>query len=229
MPGSAYPAAVDEPAEPSCCTPADARVARRFDARAAQWADGEPFPAMVPVSAALLSLLDDAGASNPSVLELGCGTGALSVALLSAGVTNVSGVDLSPQSLGVAERRAASAGFADRASFVAGNAASVALVAHDWVILDRSLCCFADAPALLESALSAARRRIALSVPESRGWRGLLNHLIWRVENLWDRISGGCPGYVHDLRRIETRLARAGFKRQRSKRIGLWFAGVYER
>jgi SAM-dependent methyltransferase len=220
---------MDDPIEPSCCTPADARVARRFDARAAQWADADEFSTMVPVSAALLSLLDDAGAIRPSVLELGCGTGALSVALLTAGAASVSGVDLSPASIRVAERRAASAGFQDRASFVAGNAASLELAPHDWVVLDRSLCCFADAPALLDSALSAAGRRIALSVPESRGWRGLLNRVMWRAENLWDRVSGGCPGYVHDLRRMEARLAGAGFTRRRSVRVGLWHAGVYDR
>ena len=184
---------------------------------------------MVPVSARLMSLLSDAGEVAPSVVELGCGTGALSVALLAAGAARVSGVDLSPRSIAVAQRRAAAAGFGDRASFSAGNATTLSLGSHDWVILDRSLCCFADAPALIDAALAAGRSRIALSVPESRGWRGLLNRVLWRAENAWDRISGGCPGYVHDLRRIEARLAGAGFMPGRTAHAGLWYAGTYDR
>ena len=94
---------------------------------------------------------------------------------------------------------------------------------------DRSICCFPEADGLLDAALRASPERIALSVPESRGWRGLLNRILWHVENLWDLVSGGCPGYVHDLRGIERRLAQAGLTPLRSGRIGLWFCGVYQR
>lgn len=220
---------MDKRVEQSCCTPADERVARRFDARAAEWVDADGFPAMIAVSQRLCTLLDDVAATTPTIVELGCGTGGLSVALLHRGADRVTGIDLSPGSVSVARRRATAAGVADRATFMIGNGTAVSLTVHDWVILDRSLCCFADAPALLDAALSAAGTRIALSVPESRGWRGLANRVIWGMENLWDRISGGCPGYVHDLQRIEARLGAAGFKRSRSARIGLWYAGIYDR
>ena len=214
-----------------CSTPADELVAHRFDLRAGRWTDADTFPQMVGVSAGLLGALADIVDRRPTVLELGCGSGALSVALLSAGASRVTGIDLSPASIELARRRAAGAGVADLASFSVGNAATERLERHDWVILDRSICCFHDARRLVDAAMGAAGSRIAISVPESRGWRGTLNRIEWGAENLWDHVSGGCPGYVHDLRRIEAQLRSAGFAPapSRSSHVGLWHVGVYER
>lgn len=226
---------MDEPTEETpaaCCSnPADELIAHRFDRRSSRWTDTHAFPAMVAVSTGLFGLLDDAADQRPSVLELGCGSGALAAALLAAGAARLSGLDLSPVSIDLARRRVAAAGVADRTRFSVGNAVTDKLERHDWVVLDRSICCFRDRPRLVDAAIAAAGSRIALSVPESRGWRGIVNRAIWTGENIWDRVSGGCPGFVHDLRRIEEQLAAAGFRpvSQRIAHVGLWYAGVYDR
>jgi SAM-dependent methyltransferase len=215
--------------EPDCCAPSvDPRIARQFDVRYEGWTDDEGFPDLVDVSARILDLVRDATLRRPSILELGCGTGALSVALLEMGAERVTGVDLSPASVEIARRRAASAGVGDSAAFRAGNAADAA-EEHDWVVLDRVVCCYGDVDGLVETAISCARDRIVISGPESRGWRGLINRPLWAAECLWDRLKGGCRGYVHDLRRVERRLADSGFRRAKTGRVGLWFVGVYER
>lgn len=212
-----------------CCTPFDPRVARRFDRGASAWT-GDVFPSMVDVSAVMLDRLRDAPLDRPTVLEIGCGTGAVSVALLEMGAARVTGVDLSPVSLEVARRRANAAGFGDHASFIVGDAASVALDPHDWVVMDRVICCDAHVDALLDRALGAARSRIALSVPDSHGWRGVLNRPMWAAEGAWDRLTGGCPGYVHSVRHIARRLRDAGFAEAPGRRhAGLWYVGVFER
>jgi SAM-dependent methyltransferase len=213
----------------ACCAPADPRIARRFDAIAGDWADAEEFPEMVDVSAALLDLLRDAPTRRPTVLELGSGTGGLSVALLEMGAERVTGIDLSPSSVALAERRAAAAGLADQATFQTGDAAEAHAAAHDWVVLDRVICCFGDPDRLVATAVAAAGERIALTAPESRGWRGVVNRPLWAAENLWDLLRGGCRGFVHDLRRVEHRLAEAGFVPATTTRVGLWHVGVYER
>jgi len=213
-----------------CCAPApDPRIARQFDAKVAEWADLDEFPELVDVSGAILDLLRDAPLRRPSVLELGCGTGGLGVALLEMGAPRLTGVDLSAQSVEIARRRAAATGHAERATFEVGNAAEAAAQRHDWVVLDRVICCYDDVERLVRRAIELAGERIVLSVPESRGWRGLVNRPLWMAEYAWDRWWGGCRGYVHDLRRIERSLAAAGFRQSGSARIGLWFAGVYDR
>ena len=226
-PPSSDPARDRPPA--ACCAPADPRIARRFDEIANEWADTDELPEMVDVSAGLLDLLRDAPMRRPSVLEFGCGSGGLSVAMLEIGAARVSGVDLSASSVRLAEARAAEAGFGDQAIFRVGNAADAEVTPHDWVILDRVVCCFGEPDRLIERATKLATERIGLTAPESRGWRGWVNRPLWAADNCWDLVRGGCRGYVHDLRRLEERLADAGFRPRLTSRIGLWHVATYER
>ena len=222
------PTSTDDPT--ACCSPApDPRIARRFDRIAGDWIDAGDFPDMVDVSAGLLDLLRDATLQRPSVLELGSGTGALSVALLEMGASRTTGVDLSASSVEVARRRASNAGFDAQATIEVGNAADAAPDPHDWVILDRVICCFNEPDRLVRQATTFATDRIGITLPESRGWRGPVNHVLWRAESLWDLLQGGCRGYVHDVRRMERQLRQAGFERTNSRHVGLWYIGVYER
>jgi magnesium-protoporphyrin O-methyltransferase len=218
-------------ADSDCCVSRpDPRIARQFDERYAAWGNDEAFPDLVDVSGAILDLVRDATLRRPSVMELGCGTGALGVALLEMGASRLTGIDLSPASVDIAQRRAAAGGFADSAHFEVGNAAETAAEPHDWVVLDRVICCYGDVEGLVGRAIALARDRIAISLPESRGWRGLVNRPLWALEyHGWDRWHGGCRGYVHDVRRIERRLADAGFLPSGRDRVGLWHIGVYDR
>jgi magnesium-protoporphyrin O-methyltransferase len=220
------------PESPDCCPPgpvADPRIAEQFDARYTGWTPDEGFPELVDVSGAILDLCRDTALRRPSVLDLGCGTAALGVALLEMGASRLTGVDLSPASIDLARQRAEAGGFAEMSDFEVGNAADLQADPHDWVVLDRVICCYGDPDGLVSRAVDLARERIAIAVPESRGWRGLVNRPLWFAEFAWDRLQGGCRGYVHDLRRIERRLAAAGFVPAGSDRIGLWFIGLYNR
>lgn len=212
-----------------CCA-TDARIGRHFDRRLAeQTVNGVP-PSMVEVSIAMLGLLSDVAHERPRVLELGCGSGALAIALLEAGATSVHGIDLSPANVAAARQRAADAGMTERAVFEAADAAGVAAGKYDWVVLDRSLCCYAHVDVLVESAIRSAGRRICFSVPASRGWRGLVNRVGWTLENVptW-LLRRACPTFVHDIGRIEARLTAAGFTRRSDDAPGLWYVAVFER
>jgi magnesium-protoporphyrin O-methyltransferase len=186
---------------------------------------------MVDVSAMLLGLVDgDVADAAPSVLELGCGSGALAVALLKRGASRARGIDLSPGQLAVAVKRADAADVADRAAFTLGDAATADVDPADWVVMDRVICCYPHMAALLDQATRSARLRVCFTVPTSRGWRGLLNRIMWPAENIPLRFGRpGCPGFVHSLDKIERRLRDAGFTQARSERLGLWHAAVWDR
>ena len=205
------------------------RISRHFDNRIAELtADGE-LPAMVDVSEMLLGLLSDVASVATTVLELGCGSAALMTELVRRGAASADGIDLSPDMIAAARRRAAEADVADRSSFVQGDGALIPLEAHDWVVLDRVICCYPNVESLLANATRAATRRVAFSVPNSRGFRGLMNKIGWWLENVPTWLRGNaCPTFVHDINRIERILGRAGFARSRDARLGLWYAAVWD-
>lgn len=192
-------------------------------------AAGQTF-ALGPVSRRLLSRLADVADERPSVLELGCGPGALTMALLERGAARATGIDLSPESIDVARRRAAQTGAGDRSDFLVGDAASVALEPHDWVVLDKVICCYRDMEGLVAKSMAAAKHRYVFVVPDSRGVRGLLNRVWVWLENATNALRGRpCPGYVHDVRVIEDRLHQAGFRRVRAATFRLWYLATFER
>ena len=228
MPVNAEPG---PPPRAGCCEPLDPRIARHFDRKIRQRAANGALPALHAVSQRLLDALAvDASEAAPSVLELGCGGGALIIGLLERGATSATGVDLSTESLEVAGRRAEAAGLTDRTRFELGDGARVPLAPHDWVVLDRVLCCYPDLDRLLGNSVSAAQKRYAFSVPASSGWRGLANRLWIRLEDATEALRGRpCRGYVHDIETIEARLMDAGFHRTRRSVARLWYVAVFDR
>ncbi len=217
-------------ADDCCASVADPRIARHFDGDMVRHRGAGTLPEMVHTSRKLLELLSDVTALRPSVLELGAGSGALSVALLERGASRTDAVDLSPASVELARQRAEAAGVADRAAFSVGDGSVAALEPHDWVVLDRVICCYEHVDRLLANALGAARQRLAMSVPLSTGWRSVITKAIVTVENATNRLRGRpCPGFVHSVPMIERRLAAAGFSRVSVARVELWHVAVYER
>jgi SAM-dependent methyltransferase len=216
--------------EPGCACPTDARIARHFDAKvAARLATGQD-PGPVAVSQRLRDALVALDPMGRTVLELGCGRGGLLVQLVQAGASQATGVDLSAASIAAARNRFDKAHRSERADLSVGDAALVSLGPHDWVILDRVMCCYPDVERLLANTLPAARQIYAFTVPTSRGWRGVVARLGFWLENAWDTLSGRpCPGYVHSLDLIESRLATAGFRLRHRDRQRLWHIAVYER
>jgi magnesium-protoporphyrin O-methyltransferase len=187
-------------------------------------------PGLVAVSERLRDALLSLDPVDRTVLELGCGRGGLLLALAQGGLAGATGVDLSAASIDAARSRFEQAQLSERVRVSVGDAARVPLKPHDWVILDRVMCCYPDIERLLANTLPAARQIYAFTVPSSRGWRGVIARLVEWVENAWNSIRGRpCPGYVHDLDLIEEKLTAAGFRLRHRDRQRLWHVAVYER
>ena len=213
-----------------CECPTDSRIARYFDARVAERLAQCQDPGLVAVSERLSDALLSLDPTGKTVLELGCGRGVLLLGLVQAGVARATGVDLSPAGIAAARDRFEQAQLSERADLSVGDAARVSLEPHDWVILDRVMCCYPDVERLLANTLPAARQIYAFTVPTSRGWRGVIARLEEWFENAWNTLRGQpCPGYVHNLDLIEERLASAGFRLRHRDRQRLWHIAVYER
>lgn len=215
---------------PECACPADSDIARFFDAFTAERIAKGKDRALAPVSERLRDALISIGPTGRTVLELGCGRGGLLLSLVEAGATRATGLDLSPASIAVARARFGGADLGDRVELSTGDAARVELGAHDWVVLDRVICCYPDLDRLLSNTVPAARQLYAFSVPVSSGWLGAFARLAQVVEDAWNNLRRRpCPGFVHDVELIGKRLVDAGFRERLRGRYRLWHYAVFER
>lgn len=186
------------------------------------------------ITAALLSALDEAGLDGRSLLDVGCGTGDLALAALGRGARSVSGFDLGAGAISNARALAQERGLAERAAFEVGDGSQTALPKSDVVVLNRVVCCYPSADALLSNTLGAAGSVFALTAPVDRGLMGLYNRIFCWLGNGWYAIRAkkfrGFRVFVHDLAAIEDRIIREGFlPKARQQRRLVWDLRVYER
>ncbi len=217
----------DTPQRDECGCGCDvAPIAAHFDTKVRN--AGGALPPLHATTRGLLDLLGDP--KGQTVLELGCGRGGLLQNVLAAGASQVTGIDLSRTSIEIAQGRLANAGLAERARFEVGDGATVGLEPHDWVVLDRVICCYPDVETLIRNSATAARRTYAFAVPNSRGLRGTWARLTFFADNLLDRVRRNpCTGYVHDLDRLEAQLVAMGLRRTAHATRGTWYLAVFAR
>jgi magnesium-protoporphyrin O-methyltransferase len=216
----------DRPSEPgSCC----------FDDWVDHWEkQAKKKPTVAGVTAHLLDALEEAGLSGRTVLDVGCGIGDLALATLGRGAVRATGVDLSTRAIRHAAVLARERGLADRATFEVGDGSRLDLPEADVVVLNRVLCCYTDADALLQRTLAAAGSVYAFTAPVSGGPIGLANRSWTWIWNVVYRIRrkkyAGFQTYVHDLRDIDRRVRLAGFRpvRHEHRRV-VWDLAVYAR
>jgi SAM-dependent methyltransferase len=191
------------------------------------YAESTDWPA--DVSRILYERLGALGFAGRSVLEIGCGYGRLLIGSLVAGGSMGTGVELDAEALEQARERADDAGVAARATFVEGDGAQLELARHDFVVLDRVICCYPEADRLLARSLASTRLAYAMTVPESRGLRGAWNRVVYLFGGILDTIRGEERVYLHDVRRLERILAESGFRLEHRERLAKWHVGIYVR
>jgi magnesium-protoporphyrin O-methyltransferase len=201
------------------------RIAHHFDERFRDW---QP---VCPASTDLLfGWLEREGLAGSTVMDVGCGTGELIVRALDAGATRATGADLSSEAIAQATAQMREAGFEDRVDLRVGDAAVEVLEPHDVVVLDKVICCYPDAGALIARSTAAARRLYAFAVPESRGLWGLIARARWFVFDLVARLRGEYhPRFIHERTDVEAKVLAAGFRPLHTGRQFVWFVGVYAR
>ncbi|HEY0305104.1 MAG TPA: methyltransferase domain-containing protein [Longimicrobiales bacterium] len=118
----------------------------------------------------LLNAIDRAvRLKNKSTLEIGIGTGGLTVEMLKRGAKSAVGVDAINNQLQQAHLLALEAGVSDRLALKQGDATELSeqLPPSDVVVLDRVVCCYPDMVALLHTASTHARGAVAMSYPRA--------------------------------------------------------------
>src|SRR4030095_3953353 len=106
-------------------------------------------PTSAKVTASLLDAITEAGVTDRTVLDIGCGIGDLAIEVVTRGAASGMGDDLSPKGIEEALKLAASRGVGNRMRFEVGDGAKLDLPAADIVVINRVVCCYPDNDHLL--------------------------------------------------------------------------------
>ncbi len=162
------------------------------------------------------------------LLDIGGGIGVISKELAGTGVASATIVEASPAYLEVARREAGSQYGTRPTQFILGDFAVIAdtLPCADVVTLDRVVCCYPDAEALLQQAAARARQLLAFTYPRDRWYVRTLIVL----ENFWLRLTGKeFRAFVHAPERMGAVLEAAGLVRATRRETLVWTLDLYRR
>jgi magnesium-protoporphyrin O-methyltransferase len=181
-----------------------------------------------PSTRRLLDALVAEGVEGATLLDIGGGVGVVQLELLAAGAARSTDVDASSAYLAAAEDEAFQRGVSDRASFLHGDFVVVADAVEpaDIVTLDRVVCCYPDARALIGGSAAKARRLYGLVHPVDRWWTRLLA----TVGNLGYRLfRNPYRMHVHRQRLIDDLVREAGLRPVTVEEAWFWRTAVYRR
>lgn len=168
------------------------------------------------------------GVEGATLLDIGGGVGAVQLELLAAGAASSVDVDASAPYLEVAKAEAEERGWGDRTRYLHGDFTGVAgeVEAADIVTLDRVICCYPDARALIGLSASKARRLYGLVHPVDRWWTrllGALGNMGYRLFRNPYRI------HVHRQELIDALVRAAGLEPVGIRTSWFWRTAVYRR
>lgn len=176
----------------------------------------------------LLELLAPYRSAGSTVLDIGGGIGIIDQELLRAGAGHAVLVDGSTASLDVARQEAARLNLLDRIEFVEGDFVkrASAIDPADIVTLDRVVCCYPDAEALVGQSVARVRTAYGLVLPRDRS----IIRLAIRLENFWFRLRRKAyRAYAHSTARVDEIAAENGLQLRSERHTAFWRVVVYDR
>src|SRR5712692_1305661 len=181
-------------------------------------------------SQVLLDFISNKGLVGKTVLEIGCGTGFFSLEILRHGASSCLGVDLSSAAIHEANEFTKESGLQDRVKFDVADAASTRQPTSDVVVMDKVLCCYPDAEALLKTASDSSRELLGFVVPRDEGLMKPAMRIGTALINLVEKLrKTGFRLYLHPLRSIDELLAQTGFQQTKKDKSRFWLIFLYTR
>ena len=162
---------------------------------------------------------------DKTVLDIGCGVGGLGLSALQRGATSAQLVDVSRGYLRAAREVAGRLEVVDRVSFLEGDFTHLDVKPADIVLLDRVVCCYPAAPALLRKAARHSRGDLVFTYPLPTWWlragRAIINRSLTLLRHPY-------RFYVHDEDTLLAAAASAGHAQTHVTRYGVWCLRVFK-
>jgi magnesium-protoporphyrin O-methyltransferase len=212
-----------------CCNPVNRSTGRIFSRASAWQRRWYRWRGLERTQRQLLEGIRSTGLREARMLEVGSGVGYLHQLLLRQGIaSHVLGVDLSEGMVEQARRLAREQGLQDRTEYRLGDFVELAaqLPAVDLTVLDKAVCCYPDAEAMIKGALERTGSVFALTYPRAHR----LNRLGVRLlDGLLGLLRVAYRTYVHDPEQIEAWITARGFRKHLETCTPIWLTQVYTR
>jgi 2-polyprenyl-3-methyl-5-hydroxy-6-metoxy-1,4-benzoquinol methylase len=169
----------------------------------------------------------EAGLGGAEVLEIGGGIGGLAVELVEAGAARATSLEVSTGYEAAARELRREHGLEQRLELrIADVVEDESIGPADIVVMERVVCCYPDATALVGAAATRARRRLVLSYPRY-GWT---TRVLVRAINLVLRLRGlEFRTYAHSPATISAAAERAGLRPGRQESGVVWRVAAFDR
>jgi hypothetical protein len=163
-----------------------------------------------------------------TLLEIGGGIGDLQLELLKTGAARATNVELATQYEGVASELIHDRGLDGRVERRLGDFVREAdtIPGADVVVMNRVVCCYPDADALVGAAADHARRFLVMTFPVDRWWTRLglaLGNICFAMR------SDGFRAYVHSTSAVLATAQRHGMRPIEHSRGFIWQLIALER
>lgn len=176
----------------------------------------------------LLSLLSAQEMKNKSLLDIGGGVGAIQWYFLENGAKKTIDVDASIAYINVAKAHAEEKNLRDKMEFLEGDFLdqSSEISTHDFVTLDKVVCCYPDYQQLLGMALDKCNETFALTFPLG----GPLSKILELIENLYFSFKKNpFRTFIHPPAAIEGFIISRGFEPVEKRVSFPWHVQMYRK
>ncbi|MCW8854158.1 MAG: class I SAM-dependent methyltransferase [Gammaproteobacteria bacterium] len=210
----------------SCCCPHAQSASRFFSFFARRYRQRFEKKGFEPSQKQLMEGLSQAGYQGLTILEVGSGVGHVHQTLLEQGAASAVGIDLAPEMIKEAERWAEDRGLTERTRYIEGDFIHQTneIETADVCVMDKVVCCYPDAEALVKITLTKTSKIYALTYPRNKWYVRLAIGLAAFMLKL---IRSDFRPYVHDPELIEHWIADQGYSKTYEARTFVWLTQVY--
>jgi 2-polyprenyl-3-methyl-5-hydroxy-6-metoxy-1,4-benzoquinol methylase len=209
-----------------CCSPDG--TGKYFSDQAERYAKRYRKKGLDSTSDRLLRGLAYLGIESCTVLDIGCGIGALHLRMLKLGATSAVGVELSEGMLEQAQRLAEEMGIPGRVKYKRGDFVALdgEIEPADIVILDRVICCYAHPELLIEASAGKCNGLYAVSYPRDNVFgKFSFKSMAW----LGELFRWSFHPYYHDPVQLEMRFQRLGLRGVFTDETPVWRIRIFRK
>ena len=163
-----------------------------------------------------------------TVLDIGCGVGALHLTMLREGAQSATGIDAAEGMVQKAKELSSALGLNGKVSYHQGDFVqlSPSLPQADVTVLDKVVCCYPDLEGLIDASTNRTKRIYGLTHPRNN----LLMEGIFKLQiALLKLFRSGFHPFWHDWNRMQEMILRKGFRIIHQRSTLAWSVVVFQR